>query len=253
MTNEPSSIAQAIRPAPPKICTYELPLVRIVQETPDTFTYEFNLRSDQPFAYWPGQWAFLALKKPEGTAVKRAFSFSSTPTRPGTVAFTIKLLKGEFTALLEGLQPGAPFQVKGPFGEFGFKDSVPPSLVFIAGGVGITPFHSMIDHALKQPGWRVQLLYSNRNRKRTVHFEELRKLAEKKRNFRVIFTMTSQRGWTGERARINPSFIKRYVKSPKTKLFYLAGSPRMNYDITGALLRLSVPSKNIKTEDFTGY
>lgn len=127
------------------------------------------------------------------------------------------------------------------------------SLVFIAGGVGITPFHSMIDYALSQSGWRVQLLYSNRNQKRTVHFEELRKLAEKKRNFQVVFTMTGQRGWKGERARINQGFIKRYVKSLKTKLFYLAGSPRMNYDITTALLKLGVSAGRIKAEDFTGY
>jgi len=113
------------------------------------------------------------------------------------------------------------------------------------GGIGISAIARMMLHGGK--------VVTGQDMQEGEIVEELRKLAEKKRNFRVIFTMTSQRGWTGERARINPSFIKRYVKSPKTKLFYLAGSPRMNYDITGALLRLSVPSKNIKTEDFTGY
>ena len=252
MTNEPSSIAQAIRPAPPKICTYELPLVRIVQETPDTFTYEFNLRSDQPFAYWPGQWAFLALKKPEGTAVKRAFSFSSTPTRPGTVAFTIKLLKGEFTALLEGLQPGAPFQVKGPFGEFGFKDSVPPSLVFIAGGTGITPLMSMIRYVTdKNLATPMRLFSSVRSAPDIIYREELERLAAAHPALQLHITVTRDAaGWPGPCGRLTKDILAAQLGGPDAHAYFLCGPDKMIEDVTALLDALGVDKPRIKRESW---
>ena len=225
--------------------------IRVAEET---LLIEFKL--PRKVKYLPGQSFEVKLVDPpyrdrEGTS--RFFSIANDAGLRNYVTTITRIRKSAFKRSLEKMPIGSKVEVGSIGGTFLLPSGKKQSLVFIAGGVGITPFHSMIDYALSQSGWRVQLLYSNRNQKRTVHFEELRKLAEKKRNFRVIFTMTSQRGWTGERARINPSFIKRYVKSPKTKLFYLAGSPRMNYDITTALLKLGVSAGRIKAEDFTGY
>jgi len=219
-----------------------------------TFLIEFRL--PRKMRYLPGQSFEVKLIDPPyrdkgGTA--RFFSIANSAGRRDYVTTITRLRKSAFKRSIAQMPIGSKVEVGSIGGTFLLPAGKKHSLVFIAGGVGITPFHSMIDYALSQSGWRVQLLYSNRNQKRTVHFEELRKLAEKKRNFQVVFTMTGQRGWKGERARINQGFIKRYVKSLKTKLFYLAGSPRMNYDITTALLKLGVSAGRIKAEDFTGY
>ena len=206
--------------------------------------------------YLPGQSFEVKLINPpyrdkEGTSP--FFSIANEAGRRSYITTITRIRKSAFKRSIEKMRVGSKVEVGSIGGTFLLPSGKKQSLVFIAGGVGITPFHSMIGHALRQPGWRVQLLYSNRTRKRTVHFDELGALAEKNPNFQVVFTMTDDRTWKGERARIDARFIKHHVKTPKSKLYYLAGSPRMNYDITEALLKLDVPANRIKSEDFTGY
>ena len=220
----------------------------------DTLLIEFKLPGK--VSYVPGQSFEVKLLNPpyrdrEGTS--RFFSIANDSGLRDYVTTITRIRKSAFKRSLKKMPVGSPVEVGSIGGTFLLPREKKQSLVFIAGGVGITPFHSMIEYSLRQRGWQVQLLYSNRNRRRTVHFEELRELGGKKRNFEVVFTMTDDREWKGESSRINSRFIKRYVKTPKSKLYYLAGSPRMNYDITEALHTLGVPAKNIKTEDFTGY
>ena len=220
----------------------------------DTLLIEFKL--PQKVSYVPGQSFEVKLIDPpyrdrEGT--NRFFSIANEAGRRDYVTTITRIRKSAFKRSLKKMPVGSPVEVGSIGGTFVLPGGKKQSLVFIAGGVGITPFHSMIDYAIKQPWWRVQLLYSNRNRKRTVYFEKLENLAKQNPNFQVVFTMTDDRAWKGESSRINSRFIKRYVKTPKSKLYYLAGSPRMNYDITEALLKLDVPANRIKSEDFTGY
>src|SRR3989344_5812814 len=166
----------------------------------DTLLIEFKL--PQKVSYVPGQSFEVKLIDPpyrDRGGTSRFFSIANEAGSRNYVTTITRMRKSAFKRSLKKMPVGSPVEVGSIGGTFLLPKGKKQSLVFITGGVGITTFLSMIDHALKQPGWRVLLLYSNRNRARTVHLEELKEFAEKRRNFQVVFTMTDDRGWRGER------------------------------------------------------
>ena len=137
-----------------------------------------------------------------------------------------------------------------PFGSFILQES-DRSAVFIAGGIGITPFLSMLKEAEKNKSPRqFYLFYFNKKKSGTTFFGELNALQLP--NCKFIPIMTEDITWPGERGYLTENLLEKYLP----KLFadyYVVGPPRMVKESVALLNKLSIPNEQIKSEEFIGY
>ena len=135
---------------------------------------------------------------------------------------------------------GTPVSIFGPAGDFTLGPD-PTPLVFIAGGIGITPFRSMLlDAVARGLPYRITLIYSNRTPEGAPYHEELAGLARLHAAFRYVPTMVepdkSAQPWTGERRFVNAEFLHDYVGDMTVPIFYLAGPPGLVVAATKTVL-----------------
>ncbi|MFZ0831028.1 MAG: FAD-dependent oxidoreductase [Thermoplasmata archaeon] len=220
-------------------------------------TFRFSTKGSG-FEYWSNQAIRLALPgvdDPWGAA--RSFSLSSSPSETGHIAVTCKISETPFKQALSRLKPGDAAEVYGPLGAFLFEEDHPG--VFIAGGIGITPFRGMSRYAAdtgnSQPH---RLLYSARTPEEFVFRTELDELARSSSDFQVHYTVTrpteSPEKWEGRVGRIDEKWIRDVSKPLRRPKFYVAGLPEMVME-TVALLggSLGIPEDDIDYEMFRGY
>src|SRR5579863_8795069 len=122
-----------------------MPLLESRRESPTAMTFRFST-TGSGFEYRSNQAIRLALPgvdDPWGAV--RAFSLSSSPTETGYLSVTCKITDTPFKQALARMEPGAPAEVYGPLGSF-LLDLNRPS-IFLAGGIGITPFRGMLRFA----------------------------------------------------------------------------------------------------------
>jgi ferredoxin-NADP reductase len=130
--------------------------------------------------------------------------------------------------------------------------------VFVAGGIGITPFRSILEdrEGGKAPG-SILLLYSNRRPQDAAFLQELRQLSEGRGRFRMIATITepdfAESSWDGETGRIDAELIEKAVRQPAGADFYIAGPPGMVEAMQNLVQGAGVPAKQIHAEQFAGY
>jgi ferredoxin-NADP reductase len=148
--------------------------------------------------------------------------------------------------------------IEGPYGSLILHtDSTKPA-VFIAGGIGITPFMSMIRYATKENlPHKIFLFYSNRRPEDSAYLAELQQKERGNPNFHLIATMTqmenSKLPWHGETGYINEAMIKKYIEDITKPIYYLAGPPEMISAMREILLKMGVLEDNIRAEEFAGY
>jgi ferredoxin-NADP reductase len=137
------------------------------------------------------------------------------------------------------------------------EDAVRPA-VFLAGGIGITPFLSMARHAAKQRlPHRIYLFYSNRHPEDAAFLDELRALERSNPSYRLIATMAaaekSARPWTGETGFIRRDMLERHLPDIKAAVFYFAGPPAMTMAMQSMLAGMGVDENDMRSEEFYGY
>jgi ferredoxin-NADP reductase len=216
------------------------------QETPDVASFIFKV--DEPFQWIPGQFlrVIIPSQNPDERGIQRYFSIASAPFE-NQIMITTRFAseKGSsFKNDLQNLAEGENLEATGPMGSF-ILDDLSKQYVFIAGGIGITPFRSILlqlDHEQKE--FAITLLYANRNQD-IVYKSELDALAQKNPSFQVDYIINPER--------IDPEVIQKYVKDPANKLYYLSGPKPMVEGIEKNLLELNIPKEQIKTDYFPGY
>lgn len=219
-----------------------------------TLLVKFQVNPEE-FKFIPGQYMSLQLIDPPYTDEEgnhRFFSIIYFPGQPDTVGITTRLRDSAFKRSLKELPEGTEVNIKAITGEFVLPQETEQELVFVAGGIGITPFLSMIRYNQEQ-GFKhkITLIYSNRDKESTAYYDELSQIQNP--NFKVIFTMTEDPNWQGEKRKIDADFVKEYFADLVDKVFYTAGPPAMVTAIEGELRKLDILQQNIKVEDFTGY
>jgi glycine betaine catabolism B len=187
----------------------------------------------------------------------RSFSLSSSPTESGHISITCKISDTPFKQALSRLRPGERAEVYGPLGLF-LYDGARPSL-FIAGGIGITPFRGMLRYAADtHVSTPRRLLYSARVPEEFVFRAELDELARSSQDLEVRYTVTrpreSSNEWNGRVGRIGASWIREIAEPLERPRYYIAGLPEMVEETVTTLVRsLSVPEDDVDYEVFRGF
>lgn len=230
------------------IKTIEYKVVENKQTTPDVWSISVKPVEGSVPQFKPGQFFMFYLLK-DGKLAPKPYSIASSPTSD-FLQVTYKLA-GFFTHELIKLKVGDKVQISGPFGVFVFDEAKPES-VFIAGGVGLTPFMSMIRFANeKKLSNKQTLLFSNKTKADIIFEEELDTIAEANEHFTVVNTLTREEGpWSGEKGRIDKAFIEKHLPNYLEQYFYLCGATPMVKAISDLLNEMKVPIHQVKMEKF---
>ena len=246
---------RVFRPARLKRNSYTVTAVR--QEAPRIWTIHLAPPASQSvYPYAPGQFHYITFRRGRGLPVEEHhWTISSTPTRPG-IASTIKEV-GDFTSTIGQTRVGDKADVDGPYGRFSYVFyPEEDDLVFVCGGIGITPFLGMLRH-MHDTGARkrVLLLWSNRTEEEFVAREELDQIARSgKPELKVVLFLTNAgEDWKGERGRIGKRAIARYLEPPNgaTRGAYVCCPLAMAKDVIRALQDLGIPAQHIHDEIFS--
>lgn len=202
----------------------------------------------EPMDWTAGQFLiyFLPHESPDIRGKQRFFTISSAPFEKH-VMLTTRIFsenRSSFKQALEKLNPGDLVEVKGPDGDFVLTEPN-TQYVFIAGGIGITPFRSILkqlDHEDKD--FTVELLYANKTDE-FVFKEELEELKTKHPNFEIRYIISPQH--------IDEKYIEQNVNDYKNKMFYVSGPEPMVESLYEMLKGMGIKEENIKTDYFPGY
>lgn len=236
---------------------YKYRIKKAEKPTDDVVILELEDKSGKPvFNFKSGQYVLVSYKNDSGKMTdKHAFSIASPPSEKRHIRLGIKIL-GNFTQGISKLEEGAEIFVSGPFGDFIFDAEKHKDAVFLAGGIGITPFISALREATeKRLPNRLSLIYSNRTVKSTIFFREIKELEEQNKNISTLFSITEEKitpnieGVVNER--INKQIISKCVGEVSGKTFFLCGPLKFMESAKSHLTSLGVMEKQIITEEFS--
>ncbi len=227
----------------------------VKQETHNVFTLELSPPNGTRVPeYLPGQFHFLSLYRDDRhNGEEHPFTISSSPTTEGALTSTIKA-SGDFTATVGETMEGAQARVQGPFGRFSYLLAPSDDLVMIAGGIGITPFMSMLRQMRDTSAdLSVTLLYANRTDEDIAFRDELAEIATGELPRLALTHVLSEpaEGWEGEVGLVNRDKIHRFVGGDlNEKTFFVCGPPMMMNSVVRKLRKLGVHAGQIHTERF---
>jgi ferredoxin-NADP reductase len=222
-----------------------------------TLLVTFDLLGED-VGFKPGQYFFVTLPDvghQDDKGLRRHISVVTSPNERGVLGLCTRLRDTAFKRSLAELPVGAEVDVEAPRGSFVLPAETDRRYVFIAGGIGITVFRSMLRYiAEERLPHRVTLVYSNRDRESTAFLDDLRELERDNPNFRLVLTMTEDPGWSGETRRIDADLLRDHLGRELASYTYLvAGPPTMTAAIVETLEQAGVPRDQIRAERFTGY
>ena len=206
----------------------------------------------------PGQYFWVTLLDPpydDEKGPKRHISVVTSPTERGVLGLATRIRDSAFKRSLVELSEGAEVEVEQPKGSFVLPEETDRLYVFIAGGIGITVFRSMLRYITdKGLPHRVTLVYSNRDRESTAFYDELRELEAANPNLDVVITMTEDPGWEGETRRIDADMLRDHLGEELDSYTYLvAGPPAMVDGVAEALQGAGIPEDQVRPARFSGY
>jgi ferredoxin-NADP reductase len=237
---------------------YDVQLRRRQQVAHGTTAFHF----DKPagFTFKPGQAVDLVLPASgvAGAAEQRhAFSIVSAPFESELVLAT-RMRDSAFKNALKDLPLGTRLGIDGPFGSLTLHNKHDRAAVFIAGGIGITPFMSLLRQAAHdQRPQPLALLYSNRRPEDSAFLSELQEMARVNPRLRLLPTMTqmdqSTLAWDGERGQIDGNLLRQVAMDLPAPVYYLAGPPTMVSAVRTLLESAGVDDDDVRLEEFYGY
>ncbi|WP_053005805.1 FAD-dependent oxidoreductase [Kiloniella spongiae] len=223
-------------------------------------TMAFNISKPEGFEHKAGQWIRLSLVDPVVTDDKggsRELSIVSAPQEPH-ITLATRVSDSAFKQYLKGLPEGTELAIAGPNGSFTLDEDPARQAVFIVGGIGITPFMSIIRH-ITYAGLphNIIVFYSNRNPNAAAFLSELEDLERANPNFRLVKIMTDFQAennqWDGETDLINHEMLARYISNLKEPIYYCVGPTSMVLSTKEILDSIGVPRQNLVFEKFNGY
>lgn len=237
--------------------SYIFPYIGRKQVANDTWSFFFDTRQSS-YKFLPGQYNNVTLNTPYGSGkVSNSFTIASSPLTTRKIALTTKEGKSEFKRVLFALTPGSPVSFFGPLGGFILRDTKKSQVVFLSGGLGITPFYAMTSYAhTKRLPISMTILAAFSKKTDILYQKEFERFARESKMIRVVYTITSERKipfWEGEKGRISPEMIRKHVPDVENVVYYLAGPVKMVSQTEEILLGLGISPEQIYLEQFIGY
>jgi predicted ferric reductase len=227
-------------------------IVDIKEERGETYTLKLKPEGHKGLKFRPGQFVWLTMGNSPFKIEEHPFSFSSSSENTDTYSLTIKEL-GDFTSKVKYFKPGDKAYMDGPYGVFtpdrykGYS-----GLVFISGGVGITPVMSILrtfaDRKEKCP---ILLIYANEDVESATFYEELEDL-KNDLNMQLVHVINEPGDeWEGEEGYVDEDLLEKYLPEDfKTRIFFICGPDPMMEQVEVALEKKGVPIDNINMEHF---
>ena len=217
----------------------------------------FDLQGEE-VDFRPGQYFWVELLESpheDERGLRRHFSVVTSPTERGVLGVCTRVRDTAFKKTLAELKVGDEVEVEPPKGVYVLPEDTTPHYVFVAGGIGITVFRSMLRYiADTAEPYRVTLVYSNRDRAGTAFLDELSELEQRIPGLRVVLTMTEDEGWEGESRFVGPELLSDHLEGELTDHTYLvAGPPPMVEAVVGQLSEAGVPEEQVLPDRFSGY
>ena len=223
-------------------------------------TMAFYFEKPAGFVFAPGQFVDLTLTEPSETDAAgntRAFSIASAP-QESTLMLATRLRDTAFKRELQRMPLGSTVRMEGPFGKLVLHADRTRPAVFLAGGIGITPFRSMVvQAAMQRSPHPMVLFYSNRRPEDAAFLEELQALQNKNRHYTFVGTMTepekSHHAWKSETGYLNAGMVTKYLVDIERPIYYVVGPPGMVTAVRSMLKEAHVEETDIRIEKFAGY
>jgi ferredoxin-NADP reductase len=222
-----------------------------------TLLVTFDLEG-KDIEFRPGQYFFVTLPEvgyEDERGLRRHITVVTSPNERGVLGLATRMRDSAFKRTLAELPVGTEVEVEPPKGDFALPEETSRPFVFVAGGIGITVFRSMLRY-ISEEGfpYRITLIYSNRDRESTAFLNELQELEKKNPNLRLILTMTQDPGWEGEARKIDAQFFEDYVEGDLNDYtFLVAGPPAMVEGMQKELDEAGVKDENVIAERYSGY
>ena len=222
-----------------------------------TLLVTFDLLGED-FAFRPGQYFFVTLPDvgyQDRRGLRRHISIVTSPNEKGVVGLATRMRDSAFKRSLRELPVGTEVEVDPPKGRFALPEDPSRPLVFVAGGIGITVFRSMLRYIREERlPYRATLVYSNRDQESTAFLDELRELEGELPGLRLILTMTQDPLWSGETRKVDAQFFRDYLGDDLNAFtFLVAGPPPMAEAVQKALAEAGVERENVIAERYSGY
>jgi ferredoxin-NADP reductase len=207
--------------------------------------------------YRPGNYFWVELPDrghQDEKGLRRHISIVTSPTEVGVVGLTTRLRDSAFKRTLAELELGDEVEVEEPKGSFLLPDDTSVEYVFVAGGIGITVFRSMLRYiADEELPYRVTLVYSNRDRESAAFLDELGELERAIPGFRLVLTMTDDPSWEGESRRVDAAMLHDHLGDLDRYRYLVAGPPAMTEAVVESLHGGGVPEDRVVAGKFSGY
>jgi ferredoxin-NADP reductase len=222
-----------------------------------TLLVTFDLLGEE-VDFRPGQYFFVTLPSvgdEDDKGLRRHITVVTSPNEKGMLGFATRMRDSAFKRTLRQLSVGSEVEAEPPKGSFALPEDTSRPLVFVAGGIGITVFRSMLRYIDEERlPYRVTLIYSNRDRESTAFLDELRELEQALPDFRLILTMTQDPGWEGETRKVDGEFVNHYLDGALNEYtFLVAGPPAMAEGVQKALQEAGAQDENVIAERYSGY
>ena len=239
-------------------------------------TKSFFFEPESLVNYLPGQYFYFTLPKlnyPDARGETRHFTLSSSPTEGKIIRLTTRIRpESGYKKTLDELKIGTIVEGEGPNGTFIADEKEPGPHVFLAGGIGITPFRSIIRYTVdKKLPTNIYLFYSNSIPEEIAFRKELATIASENTNIKVSLTVTKpeeglsasayadkragKEKWTGLTGRIDEKLLLKLTSDYRlpTTTFWVVGPPPMVTALEETLEKMNIPQDRIRSEKFTGY
>jgi ferredoxin-NADP reductase len=186
--------------------------------------------------------------------LRRHISVVTSPTERGVLGLATRLRDTAFKKTLAELEVGDEVDVEEPKGSYLLPEDTDREYAFLAGGIGITVFRSMLRYIADEGlPHRITLVCSNRDRESTPFLDELEELERRIPGLRVVLTMTQDSGWDGESRRVDAAMLRDHLGDLDAYTFYAAGPPGMVKGVEAMLKEAGVEEERIRPGSFAGY